>query len=72
MARSVYKICSCKDSVKCRHPYWFSYKRTGALRLRKSLDVVLERHIDSKTIAEQEAERLLCSAKNRSETRSCR
>jgi integrase len=60
MARSVYKICTCKDPVKCRHAWWFSYKRAGAgeRRLRKSLDVVLETHIDSKTLAEQEAERL--------------
>ena len=58
MARSVYKICACRDRVKCRHPWWFSYKRTDDPRLRKSLDLVLERHVDSKTIAEQEAERL--------------
>ena len=58
MPRSVYKICACKDPVKCRHPWWFSYKRPGAPRLRKSLDVVLEKHVDSKTVAEQEAERL--------------
>jgi integrase len=58
MARSVYKICSCRDQVKCRHPWWFSVKHRGASQMRKSLDVVLERHIDSKTIAEREAERL--------------
>src|SRR5437773_11087269 len=60
MARSVYKICTCKYQVKCQHAWWFSYKRAGAdeRRLRKSLDVVLEQHIDSKTVAEQEAERL--------------
>lgn len=58
MARSVYKICACKDPLKCRHPWWFSYKRRGAPRLRKSLDVVLERHVDSKTVAEQEADDL--------------
>jgi integrase len=58
MARSVYKICACKDALKCRHPWWFSYKRAGAPRFRKSLDVVLERHVDSKTVAEQEAEDL--------------
>ena len=34
MARSVYKICTCKEPVKCRHPWWFSYKRTGERRLR--------------------------------------
>ena len=44
--------------MKCRHPWWFSYKRAGEPRIRKSLDVVLEKHIDSKTIAEEEAERL--------------
>ena len=27
MARSVYKICACGDHVKCRHPWWFSFKR---------------------------------------------
>ena len=59
MAHSVYKICSCRDRVKCRHPWWFSFKRRGiADRIRKSLDVVLEKHIDSKTVAEVEAERL--------------
>lgn len=58
MARSVYKICSCRDQVKCRHPWWFSFKRPGQSRLRKSLDVVLEKHIDSKIVAEEEAERL--------------
>jgi len=58
MARSVYKICSCRDQVKCRHPWWFSLKRPGQSQLRKSLDVVLEKHIDSKTVAEEEAERL--------------
>lgn len=58
MARSVYKICHCRDQVKCRHPWWFSYKRTADQRIRKSLDLVLEKHIDSKTVAEQEAERL--------------
>lgn len=58
MPASVYKICSCRIQVKCRHPWWFSDKRPGLPRLRKSLDVVLERHIDSKTVAEDEAERL--------------
>jgi hypothetical protein len=59
MAHSVYKICSCRDRIKCRHPWWFSFKRRGiAGRIRKSLDVVLEKHIDSKTVAEVEAERL--------------
>jgi integrase len=59
MRASVYKICGCKDRLKCRHPWWFSYKRRGStFRLRKSLDVVLERHVDSKTIAETEAQRL--------------
>lgn len=60
MAKSVYKICACKDPLKCRHPWWFSFKPRGAdqQRFRKSLDVVLERHVDSKTTAEDEAERL--------------
>src|SRR5262245_31206054 len=58
MAASVYKICACRNSLKCRHPWWFSITRRGVPRLRKSLDVVLERHIDSKTVAEHEAERL--------------
>ena len=58
MARSVYKICACRDQVKCRHPWWFSFKRPGEPRLRKSLDLVLEKHIDSKTVAAVEAERL--------------
>lgn len=58
MARSVYKICSCRNQVKCRHPWWFSFKRAGEPRLRKSLDFVLEKHIDSKTVAAEEAERL--------------
>jgi integrase len=58
MARSVYKICKCRTQVKCRHPWWFSVKHRGGPQLRKSLDVVLETHIDSKTIAEHEAERL--------------
>lgn len=58
MKASVYKICSCRNQVKCRHPWWFSFKRRGAPQLRKSLDVVLEKHIDSKTSAEEEAGRL--------------
>src|SRR5665213_1723087 len=58
MARSGYKSCSCRDRVKCRHPWWFSYQPRGRAQLRKSLDVVLEKHVESKTIAEQEAERL--------------
>ena len=58
MARSVYKICDCRDQVKCKHPWWFSFKPRGRAQLRKSLDVVLERHVKEKTIAEQEAERL--------------
>lgn len=58
MARSVYKICACRDQVKCRHPWWFSFKRPGEPRLRKSLDLVLEKHIDSKTVAADAAERL--------------
>lgn len=59
MKASVYKICDCRDRLKCRHPWWFSFKRRGsALRIRKSLDVVLEKRIDSKTVAEQEASRL--------------
>lgn len=59
MRAGVYKICSCRERVKCRHPWWFSFKRRGsALRIRKSLDVVLEKHIDSKTVAEEEAQRL--------------
>jgi integrase len=58
MAASVYKICCCRDQVKCRHPWWFSFTRRGARQLRKSLDVVLEKHIDSKTEAECEAGRL--------------
>jgi integrase len=61
MARSVYKICDCKDQVKCKHPWWFSFKRRGAgePRYRKSLDVVLEKRIESKTEAQGEAERLV-------------
>ena len=58
MARCVYKICSGRDRLKCRHPSWFSFRPRGRAQLRKSLDVVLEKHVDSKTIAEQEAERL--------------
>jgi integrase len=58
VARSVYKICNCRDQVKCRHPWWFSVKHRGGPQMRKSLDVVLEKHIDSKTVAEVEAERL--------------
>ncbi|MGE3520425.1 MAG: tyrosine-type recombinase/integrase [Vicinamibacterales bacterium] len=59
MPASVYKICSCKNPLKCRHPWWFSFKRRGSpLRIRKSLDVVLERHVDSKTAAETEAGKL--------------
>lgn len=55
----VYKICGCRDKVKCRHPWWFSFKRRGSsTRFRKSLDLVLEKHVDSKTSAEQEAGRL--------------
>ena len=57
MAPSVYKICACRDQVKCRHPWWLSFKLRGGQRFRKSLDVVLEQH-DSKTVAEQEANRL--------------
>jgi integrase len=64
MAASVYKICSCRDQVKCRHPWWFSIKRRGAPQLRKSLDVVLEKHIDSKTVAEEEAYRLRIAIKD--------
>jgi integrase len=33
-------------------------KRRGERQLRKSLDVVLEKHVDSKTVAEEQAERL--------------
>lgn len=58
MAASVYKICKCRDQVKCRHPWWFSFKQRDKKQLRWSLDVVFERHIDSKTVAEQEASRL--------------
>lgn len=61
MAASVYKICSCRPAkkLKCRHSWWFSFKRRGIKeRIRKSLDVVLEKRIDSKTIAEEEANRL--------------
>ena len=59
MTASVYKICVCRDRLKCRHPWWFSFKRPKIdQRIRKSLDVVLEKHIDSKTVAEQEADRL--------------
>src|SRR5690348_16798588 len=59
MARSVYKICRCKDQTKCRHPWWFSFKQRGvARRFRKSLDVIVGKHIDSKTVAEDEAERI--------------
>ena len=59
MRAGVYKICACKDQVKCRHPWWFSFKRRGeSTRIRKSLDVVLEKHIDSKTVAEEAANKL--------------
>lgn len=58
MAASVYKICSCKDPLKCRHPWWFSMTRAGAPRIRASLDVVLERHISGKAEAEREASKL--------------
>ena len=66
MASSVYKICACRDQVKCRHPWWFSFKRRKGeslgpgepTRIRKSLDVVLEKHIDSKVVAEREANHL--------------
>lgn len=59
MNGSVYKICDCKDPVKCRHPWWFSYKRRGSsVRFRKSLDGILEKHVDSKTVAIEQANRL--------------
>jgi integrase len=58
MRASVYKICACRDRVKCRHPWWFSFKRRDAKQIRASLDVVLEKHIDSKTVAEEQASRL--------------
>jgi integrase len=58
MTASVYKICDCRDPVKCRHPWWFSFKRRGARRIRKSLDVVLERHVEGKGEAIAEAQRL--------------
>ncbi|MEP7305934.1 MAG: site-specific integrase [Acidobacteriota bacterium] len=61
MAASVYKICSCRpqQKLKCRHSWWFSFKRRGIKdRIRKSLNAVLEKQIDSKTVAEQEANRL--------------
>ncbi|HVZ21745.1 MAG TPA: site-specific integrase [Vicinamibacterales bacterium] len=59
MSPTVYKICTCRDRLKCRHPWWFSFKRRGsAVRFRKSLDVVLETHVDSKTVAIEQANRL--------------
>jgi integrase len=58
MPASVYKICKCRNQTKCRHPWWFSFKRRDEKQLRKSLDVVLERRIDSKIVAEEEAGRL--------------
>jgi integrase len=58
MARSsVHKVCPCKDPLKCRHPWWFSYQYPGLPRLRRSLDS-LGPHIDSKTNAEEEALRI--------------
>ena len=59
MAAGVYKICHCRDPVKCRHSWWFSLKRRGeSRRFRASLDLLLEKHVDSKTVAEEEAGKL--------------
>jgi hypothetical protein len=52
MPASVYKICDCRDALRCKHSWWFSMSRRGAARIRASLDLVLERHIESKTQAE--------------------
>ncbi len=58
MAASVYKLCSCRDRLKCEHPWWFSMSRRGHPRIRASLDVVLQQHITSKVSADRAAGKL--------------
>lgn len=55
---SVYKVCDCRTPVKCKHAWWFSVSRRGLPRLRASLDVVLEQHLETKTEAQKAADAL--------------
>jgi integrase len=53
------KLCDCARSTwpKCRHPWHLNYTFKGTV-YRLSLDRDLGRHVDSKTEAEREAERI--------------
>lgn len=57
--RGLAKICACGRAkwAKCKHSWHFAYKWKGT-HYRFSLDKELDRHIDSKTAAEAEAETL--------------
>jgi hypothetical protein len=59
------KICGCRrpNWPKCRHPWHFSHKY-GGVHYRFSLDRHLGRHLDSKTEAEDAAERLRVAIKD--------
>jgi integrase len=54
------KGCDCprRAWAKCRHPWHFNFKPRGGKDYRLSLDRYLGRHVDSKSEAEAEAEKI--------------
>lgn len=60
------KRCRCKrtDWPRCSHGWHFSFKTKGGPRWRLSLDVELGRHVESKTEAYAEADRMRTAIRN--------
>ena len=54
------KVCSClrRQWSKCRHGWYFNFKPPGGPSYRFSLDRHIGRHLDSKSEAEREAEKI--------------
>ena len=54
------KRCDCarKHWPKCSHPWWLRYKPRGGPHYEVSLDRVLGKHVDSKSEAETEANKI--------------
>ena len=64
--QGVRKRCDCrrKDWPKCPHSWYFNFKAKNGPHYRLSLDREVGRHIDSKSTAIAEAERMNINAAN--------
>jgi len=57
-------VCNRKDWPKCSHSWYLNYKPKGGPQYRLSLDREAGRHIDGKTVAVEEAERIRIAIRN--------